>query len=50
MNECQTNAIRFPLRLARGMRDAKVTQGPVRSVDSFTVRIPVESSITFSQR
>ena len=50
MNECQTNAIRFPLRLARGMRDAKVTQGPVRSVDSFTVRIPVESSITLSQR
>src|ERR1700693_2787334 len=40
----------FHLRLARGTGDAKVTQGPVRSVDSFTVRILVESSITFSQR
>jgi hypothetical protein len=50
MNEYQANAIRFPLRLARGMRDAKVTQGPVRGVDSFIVLIPVEGRITFSQR
>jgi hypothetical protein len=50
MNESQTNAIRFPLRLARGMRDTKVTQGPVRSVDSFIVRFPVVGSITFRQR
>ena len=32
------------------MADVKVTQGPVRYVDSFIVRIPVEGSITFSQR
>ena len=50
MNECETNAIRFPLRLATGMADVKVTQGPVRCVDSFIVRIPVKGSITFSQR
>ena len=50
MNECQTNAIRFPLRLARRRAVAKVTQGPVRGVDSFIVLIPVEGRITFGQR